>query len=855
MIANADGTDNNLALTKPTITLGRAPSCDIVLNDALTADEHAQIVSNEQYSEFIALVDSAKTMVDGKPAPRGQPVRLKPLSRIFIGGSSLIFSRAAEPSLLEQMLQTAEGRLTPPLGTRKQRADLVLPPPADAVPAPTARSAPSAAAPISEDATQALPTRRKSRDTDQQIIVRIKERPKVERVPTGHSITYVVEVTNRSETVDSVYLTVEGIPTAADSPGGSWVTITPERRALHPPLPGEAALSGEFAIQVHPPRNAHSLAKLHRATIVARFQTQQSARASEEIAFVVERFDDFQLEPLEPESQTAWRQANYIFSIENGSNHAQEFSIKGRERERAIEFRCRPAQVIVGPGESQEIQVQGLVTRGQQRFFGDRKEFNFTISVTPERATTPELAAAPEPGTINSLQLNGTLVQQPPLSQWVSLFALLLALFLCVCIGLTAALARFAPNLYQRSIAPVVGIVAPPLVPNTPSATTELPTQAPPPTYPPLPTYTPLPTPELPDIEATFAPLKTQAAQDLIAKKTEIAGQSDDQKTALAAQYVVTSTLMAINQAQTSSAITSGYAQTSTAIAQANASQIALQKTQFSETQIAASLFATQTELARPTITLTPTPSNTPPPTPTQIADVIVNFATTASGQPVVERIQMQDNEFFQQDVSICFFGPPPPTEEPTVSVGIPTAPATATPDYGDTSGGSLVAAESGTSVPVVRCQPPAILRYDGRNMAYAPVIYPPLQYVNSDVPYLTTDEGNGKLRSNVFGVITFQSNMIEVRLRIFNPNSVPVTYYTVAFDERGEVVGISTNQLGVLGPYILNVTASKPIRQVLVLGVEGATAQDEALLRSSHVPAINSPLLITQVEANARRR
>src|SRR5262249_28275046 len=106
----ADNTKREIHISKPTITIGRAPGCDVVLDDPLAADVHAQIANDARNSDFIALVDSAHRTVNGHRPVLGQPLRLRPASAIFIGKTALIFERTgAAPT------QRAVGE-TPTLG-------------------------------------------------------------------------------------------------------------------------------------------------------------------------------------------------------------------------------------------------------------------------------------------------------------------------------------------------------------------------------------------------------------------------------------------------------------------------------------------------------------------------------------------------------------------------------------------------------------------------------------------------------------------------------------------------------------------------------------------------------------------
>lgn len=761
LIITSAGTSQEAEIARPTITIGSAADCDIVLIDPLAAAVHAQIASDARGSEFMLLVDSPATRVDGRSVTRGQVVALRPISRIFVGETSLVFQRAIAPA------QRAPG-VTPRLNAAAAQVVAPVLPPAPAQDAPA--------------------------DTGPQIVMTLKERPPSEIVKTDQSISYVVEVLNRSQLVDAALLSVEGIPT-------NWVTILPPRRQLH------IGQAGQFELRVRPPRAAASVAETYPLRIVARFDTQKSISTSDERLIEVEPFDDFKIEPLDPESRRAWRNASYLFTIRNDSNHPQFFTLRGRERERAIDFAFIPPSVTLRPGHRQEVQVLAGFAREHRRLFGDRKDYNFVVDATPEQATGTATGRLADQSAKPALRVSGSLTQQPPLSQWVSLLALGFTLLSCLCVALAVVLARFAPDLYNRSFAPVVGAVLP--ATNTPSPTLALPTLALP-TEPPPPTLVPPTPPPTQDVEAAFAPRKTELANELNAKKTEIAGQSDDQKTALALQYAITATVIAMSQAQAS-----------TSAAQTSAAQMAEQQTQFSQTQTAFSLYATQTQIAIPTNTPTPTPSETPLPTATSRADIELGFASI-QGTPVAVRTELNGNEYLNNGVSICFFG----LEEPTDSA-YPI---------------EINAAD------VARCRPPQNTNSDGELKAYSPVLYPAFptqQAINSAQPFITADQGQNEFRDNLFGVITLLEDATDVRINIYHAGPATVTYHVDALDASGAVIGTAEQNLGVPGPYTLSVTAPQAIRQVII---SGQRVGDETTF-------LQGPLLITRVEVNHRRR
>lgn len=765
LIITSAGTSQEAEINRPTITIGSAADCDIVLKDPLAASVHAQIASDARGNEFMLLVDSPATRVDGRSVTRGQVVALKPISRIFVGETSLVFQRTIAPA------SRAPG-VTPRLNVAPTQ-----------VVAPVLPATPAQAAPA---------------DAGPQIVMTLKERPPSEIVKTDQSISYVVEVLNRSQLVDAALLSVEGIPT-------NWVTILPPRRQLHI---GEA---GQFELRVRPPRAAASVAETYPLRIVARFDTQKSISTSDERLIEVEPFDDFKIEPLDPESRRAWRNASYLFTIRNDSNHPQFFALRGRERERAIDFAFIPPSVTLGPGRRQEVQVLAGFAREHRRLFGDRKDYNFVVDATPEQATGTATGRLADQSAKPALRVSGSLTQQPPLSQWVSLLALGFTLLSCLCVALAMVLARFAPDLYNRSFAPVVGAVLPEAA--TPSLTPTLPALAP--TAPPPPTLVPPTPPPTQDVEAAFAPLKTAQEEQYRAKQTAIAGMGDDQKTALALQYSITATVLAMSQAQTS-----------TSVAQTSAAQLAEQQTQFSQIQTANSMHATETQLAIPTSTPTPPPSETPQPTLTPPADTELDF-DSIQGTPVAARTELSGNEYLDEGVSICFFGVVTPTET----------------SYPGPIAFDVNAAQ------VSRCRPPqSFYPYSDQLASYPPVVYPAFptqQALNSTRPFITADQGQNEFRDNLFGVITLLEDATDVRINIYHAGPATVTYHVDALDASGTVIGTAEQNLGVPGPYTLSVTAPQAIRQVII---SGQRVDDETA-------SLQGPLLITKVEVNHRRR
>ncbi|HWQ12293.1 MAG TPA: hypothetical protein VNL77_05805, partial [Roseiflexaceae bacterium] len=238
-------------------------------------------------------------------------------------------------------------------------------------------------------------------------------------------------------------------------------------------------------------------------------------------------------------------------------------------------------------------------------------------------------------------------------------------------------------------------------------------------------------------------------------------------------------------------------------------------------------------------------------------------------------------SEYLDQSVSICIFGVAPGSVTPiSPSLSASPVPVGLLPDSGaSTSVGSAAGAPAPGELmlfsralqadPTVRCRPAAddVLTdvipglglgsggytYQGRPVLTLPLaVYPPRQGFNSEVPFLTADQGENEFLPGLFGVVTFQRNIYQARVEIFNSNTAPgVVFVAYALDESGQVANTSQLVLSVPGPYVLNVVSPRPetlrIRQVLIVAYESDLEGGREV--------VQLPIVLRRVEINFQPR
>lgn len=91
LIVHEDGTRREVSLDRPTVTIGRLPECEVVLNDRGASRRHAQIRANDDVFTLTDLGSTNGTRLNGQTV---QSRELEDGDRITIGSTILEFRRS-----------------------------------------------------------------------------------------------------------------------------------------------------------------------------------------------------------------------------------------------------------------------------------------------------------------------------------------------------------------------------------------------------------------------------------------------------------------------------------------------------------------------------------------------------------------------------------------------------------------------------------------------------------------------------------------------------------------------------------------------------------------------------------------
>lgn len=870
-IKDASGHGRTIVPGLASITIGSAPDCQIVVDAPGIKAQHAEILASGDRLSLLALHATGIT-VDGRPVVAGEEVDLAIGSVVVIGDVQITVVTPAL-DLLQSLLALPAGRSrragdtpvlreTAPAAPSRDTRPLIAPPPAQPPPPisppPADQQAPVSPGHADDDAllqqlleqgeTPAPPPAREAA-----IALRLGSERLT--VAAGQVTLLTVDVENRSDIIDSIRISVEGLPS-------HWVAVAPASISLLPNTAGQARVT------INPPRVPASGAGDHPFTVVAASQTNPNERSAAPAILTIEPFDDVAISALEPRRTTGWRRGVHSFTITNLGNRSCEYEVRASDDEHALGFRFEPALPRLGPAEARTVRLAVSPDGKHVRLVGEPVEYSFRTSITVTGSVLP-----PE-------QRLGVFVQNPPFRRWIvpALLAGSALVLLTIC-GVWAfrnggAFAARALAACQRNV---------PLICGQPD--------------------TPTPTPALQIVQAPTSPPTPDFPQTLAAIQTTGAASSSETQTVI----IATVTGMAVNASATARAqptptptftptptptLTPTPTPTATATASATptptgtpaptpiADQIVVFDTLFGEPvtrrirltgieyidqdvsvcffgveQIAAPTLS-PTATFSPTATPTPIPTNTPTatftPTPTEMPNATLTPNTTPSPfTPVI--------------------GVAPPPEAP-----LPTGRAQTTDRSRQQA--ALLPAPAPLVLPLqpdiepgwseytadgsIRCQPSTdvtrrlleqrdqLLYYRSlRLLVYRPVVYPRLQVVNSEAPFLTADHREGLLVNNVFAVVTFQRDVVEARVRIFNASAEPLEYTMYGIDEQGRVTGVSPRNLGIVGPYTLIVSSERPMREVIITAYRPSGQDDRT------ANPIEAPIVITRIEINFRRR
>jgi hypothetical protein len=698
------------------------------------------------------------------------------------------------------------------------------------------------------------------------------------QVEPGRTIAFTGVITNRTALNDEPEVIVDGLP-------ASWCMVKISRPRLFKDD------STDVHIVIKPEREPASLAGPYPVRLIAAFKAQASVRQVCPLTLTVLPYNQFEVLSLEtPQNEkVGWAGGRFLLPIRNSSNYPRAFAVKDASQPRVLGLGFVPPRIDIDAGDTRTVQVVTQVPLRARAWTGAEKSFPFELAVEPLGVEEP------------LRKTTGVLPHTPLLPAWLVALMLWVPAVIGVLVCALLVMLRFFP---ESAPAQVVATQIAGLQPTsiaTPAATASA---APSPelTQPSVapPTLAPLPTLVLPptvDIVGTLGVVNKNAE----GTQTAIVGKSDAEKTAAIAAIAATFTSVA----QTQAVFGTTLAQTVTVQLGRQYQTQTAYVSQLTQT----SIFASETARAwTATPTPTHTPTVTPTPAADRIITFDTLNGVPVTQRTQLDRSAFIEQNvsicFFGLEGEIVI-----PTDTPVpvtvvVTVNIPTATSTptvtpsVTPSFtptpitptvtapivvrgiGDTPTPALatlapLGSPPGEAPTIVlgglarrqqadameNCRPPDILvqsagfisdgeyfLLDGRRMQrYTPAVYPRLSGVNVASNFLTADQGQNEFLPGLFGVVTFQFDVVEARLSIFNPSPTNVEYVIYGLDERGIIVAQSPRALAVPGPFTLIASSANSMRQVVI------TVPLESI-RTNRARA-QTPLIITRVEINERRR
>ncbi|MGH2609038.1 MAG: FHA domain-containing protein [Tepidiformaceae bacterium] len=182
-------------------------------------------------------------------------------------------------------------------------------------------------------------------------------------VAPGSAATATVVVQNRSNVVDSVHISIHGLP-------DSWVRITRPAVQLLP----EAR--DEVVVIIQPPRETASLAGQHEFAAAAT-SSQHNVEVRALGRLVVLPFGDVSLEVRPAQSRRP-----FTAVVENQSNSPAQVELRATDPEDALSVTFQPARLELAPGERGTSQMEaGLRKAG---FFGKESRHQFTTEAAAD---------------------------------------------------------------------------------------------------------------------------------------------------------------------------------------------------------------------------------------------------------------------------------------------------------------------------------------------------------------------------------------------------------------------------------------------------------------------------------------
>ncbi len=190
----------------------------------------------------------------------------------------------------------------------------------------------------------------------------------------GQPFSLGLEVSNTEEVIDSVSVSVSGLP-------GAVVKTAPGELALFPGTSGTAVVTVELP--------ADFPAGRHEAKVEARARVSAEESASCDFVLDVEPVSRASLS-VAPVTRKAQRKSRFSLSVANLGNTSLEVVLDASDPERALRLQCIPDRFSLTPGSAGEVI---LAVQGPRHVFGSERAHQVTI----EGKATPLSYARPVP--------------------------------------------------------------------------------------------------------------------------------------------------------------------------------------------------------------------------------------------------------------------------------------------------------------------------------------------------------------------------------------------------------------------------------------------------------------------------
>ena len=215
----------------------------------------------------------------------------------------------------------------------------------------------------------------------------------------GQPFSLGLEVSNTEEVIDSVSVSVSGLP-------GAVVKTVPGELALFP------GASGTTVVTVELP--AGFPAGRHEAKVEARARVSVAEAASCDFVLDVEPVSRATLS-VSPLTRKGQRKTRFSLSVENLGNTSLDVVLDASDPERALRLQCIPDRLSLAPASSAEVI---LAVNGARHVFGSEHARQVTVEGTATPVayarSGPDGASVLEETTPVPLEARCTYVQKPP---------------------------------------------------------------------------------------------------------------------------------------------------------------------------------------------------------------------------------------------------------------------------------------------------------------------------------------------------------------------------------------------------------------------------------------------------------